>query len=659
MRAPVWLCFVFLVVAFPSIGQIPSTLSSASNRLDDQIQVLIDTTGGLSFSQILETHAQSRFFVKGDLVFGYLAAPIWLKFKVRNPDPQKVWYVDIPAPFLEYVDFYQLLPDSSWQHLQAGYYRKQSVRPLPHTSHVFPLVFNNNGEATCYIQITGSSPKTFPVYVLEREYFYEKTRLEDVGYGLFFGILAAMFFFNLFLYSSLRHIVYLLYVGTIICTIAIFLGASGYGGKFLWPEHPMLNFYAGRMPLGPLAVMIALFAIYFLQVKKYSKVMYYLLLSLILLGPVAMLLVATGAMSSAGNNLITVSILIYITCGIVCRLRGNPTATYFIAAWAIYFVGGLLLTLRNSGFFDFNFWTTHFVEIGATLETVIIAFALADRYRRLKREKEQAQQQVIDLQRQTNEQLESKVAERTEQLVAANTELQAMLETNQLQTKIIEDKNTELDAFFYRISHDLKGPIASLIGLASLAKAEVNDAKAKEYFGMQLQQTKRLNAIVNSLSDLTRLNNERPFYEKIDFTKLVADCIASLNAVPNFEKVSFERDIRVGSDFHSEWALMTAIVQNLVENAVKYGHPHTPVVRIAVRSHNQQLVIEVEDNGNGIAEEHRDKIFELFYRANKQATGSGLGLYILKRSVEKLRGTVQLSSELNRGSTFTITLPHH
>lgn len=657
MRAPVWLCFFCLVVAFPSVGQTLTTLSSASNRLDNHVQVFVDTTGQLSFEQILKE--DTAFTVKGDLVFGYLAAPIWLKFSVHNPEPGKIWFVDIPAPFLEYVDFYQWLPDGTWQHLQAGYYRKQSVRPVPHTGHVFPLVFDNNGNATCFIQITGSSPKTFPVYVLEREYFYEKTRLEDVGYGVFFGILAAMFFFNLFLYSSLRHIVYLLYVGTIVCTIAIFLGASGYGGKFLWPEYPMLNFYAGRMPLGILAAMIALFAIYFLQVKKYSRGMYYALLALIFLGPIAMVLVATGAMSSAGNNLITLSIVVYITCGIVCRLRGNLTATYFIAAWAIYFIGGILLTLRNSGIFDFNFWTTHFVEIGATLETVIIAFALADRYRRLKREKEQAQQQVIDLQRQTNEQLESKVAERTEQLVAANTELQAMLETNQLQTKIIEDKNTELDAFFYRISHDLKGPIASLIGLASLAKAEVNDLKAKEYFGMQLQQTRRLNAIVNSLSDLTRLNNEHPLYEKIDFTKLISDCIASLNTLPNYDKVRFERDIRVASDFHSEWALMTAIVQNLIENAVKYGHPYSPVVRIAVHSDQEHLVIEVADNGYGIAEEHREKIFELFFRASKQASGSGLGLYILKRSVERLRGTVHLASELNSGSTFTITLPYY
>ncbi len=104
--------------------------------------------------------------------------------------------------------------------------------------------------------------------------------------------------------------------------------------------------------------------------------MYYALLSLIPLAIITTILVATNLVPSAANNLISVATIIYMTTGVVCKLKGNKTAKYFIAAWTIYLCGGLLLTLRNSGVLPFNFWTTHFVEIGAALETTIIAFAL-------------------------------------------------------------------------------------------------------------------------------------------------------------------------------------------------------------------------------------------------------------------------------------------
>jgi signal transduction histidine kinase len=111
------------------------------------------------------------------------------------------------------------------------------------------------------------------------------------------------------------------------------------------------------------------------------------------------------------------------------------------------------------------------------METSIIAFALGDRYRRYKREKEEIQLQALRIQQNTNEVLEKRVKERTEDLIKVNTELQANLATISKQSEIIEAKNAELDGFFYRISHDLKGPISSLLGLSHLAKIEVTTPK--------------------------------------------------------------------------------------------------------------------------------------------------------------------------------------
>jgi signal transduction histidine kinase len=625
-------------------------------RLDSYATVFIDSTNSLTFDSIIQPSFQNHFVRRGNLTFGYDRASIWLKVSFQNNTPKTKWYLDIPAPFLEFVDFYEQT-DSGIRHSQSGYYRPQHIRELNHTAHVIPLTFGADGITTVYINITGLSPKTFPLCAIEKEAFVEKTRLEDIGYGVFFGILAVMFLYNLFIYLSLRQINYLLYILTIVGTFFIFSAASGYGGKYLWPEHPNFNFYAGRLSLGLQAIFVAIFTISFLNVKRYSTTMYYALLALIPLGIIANILVYTKVMISAGNNLITVGVILYMTAGIVCRIKGSKIATYFIAAWAIYLTGGLLLTLRNSGVFDFNFWTTHFVEIGAAMETTIIAFALGDLYRRYKQEKEAAQAHALNLQLNATETLEQKVRERTEQLSKTNEELQLTLETVQRQKEIIQHKNSELDAFFYRISHDLRGPVSSLLGLSTLAKREVTDPKALEYIDRQYQQTARLDHIIDGLINLTTLNHTDLPRQRIDFHKMIDECISSMNEMPNFSKLSFKTEISPELEFTCEWILLQAIFQNLIENSIKYSRGQDPYVNIRIYQEERWLKVEVEDNGHGIPKEHQHKVFNMFYRATQRANGTGLGLYILKRSVDRLQGTIEIKSEEGYGSTFTVKLP--
>jgi signal transduction histidine kinase len=648
---------LFLLYSTSSgLGQTSYLLTDTSvvHRIDAQTGVFIDSTRNLSFDEVVKQKFRTS---GGNLRFGYVWGAIWLKVVTRTPNPGNRWYLEIPAPFLEYVDFYQQDTHGQWRRSEAGYYRPHSASEISHTGYVVPLRFAADSLSTVYVRITGQSPKTFPLLVTEKEKFHEKVRIEDIWYGIFFGILFAMFFYNMFIFFSLKLTNYLLYSCTIVCTFVLFGTITGYGGKFVWPENPQMNFYAGRFSMGVLTVFLAIFTVRFLEVKKYTRVMYYVLLSLIPLAVIASILVVTETWSSASNNLISLSTFVYMTTGVICRIKGNKTAGYYIAAWSIYMMGGLALTLRNSGFFDFNFWTTHFAEIGAALETTIIALALGDRYRRYKEEKETAQKLALQIQQEANEQLEIKVMERTEQLSRAYEELHATLETNKEQTKIIEAKNAELDAFFYNVSHDLKGPISTLLGLAYLAKTEIADSKALHFIEIQQQQVQRLNHIINGLINLTKLNHTDLEKEKINFDKMIDDCIVSFNGLPNFDNLTFEKDIDPDVDFTCEWTLLNTVMQNLIENAIKYSGERMPYVKIRVRDEAGWIHIEVEDNGLGISHEHQPKIFDMFYRATQNAQGTGLGLYILKKSVDRLNGTIELSSEPGVGSVFTIRLP--
>ena len=196
-----------------------------------------------------------------------------------------------------------------------------------------------------------------------------------------------------------------------------------------------------------------------------------------------------------------------------------------------------------------------------------------------------------------------------------------------------------------------------MLGLSELAKMEVKDDSARGYLEKQHTQVERLNNIITGLINLTQLNHADLTKQEIEFEKMIDECIGSFQGIPNFSNITFRKIVQPNIKFQTEWTLLNAILQNLVENAIKYSRRQSPLVEVRVQRVNGHVVLEVEDNGQGIAQEHQVRIFEMFFRATPNASGRGLGLYILKRSVDKLKGTIDIKSEVGQGSTFTVKLP--
>ncbi|MCZ8069483.1 MAG: tetratricopeptide repeat protein [Bacteroidota bacterium] len=223
--------------------------------------------------------------------------------------------------------------------------------------------------------------------------------------------------------------------------------------------------------------------------------------------------------------------------------------------------------------------------------------------------------------------------------------------------EIIERKNAELDSFFYRVSHDLKGPISSLLGLHTVVKMDITDPASLQMFNMYHSQLLRMNDIVMGLINLTEIKNTEKLKTKIDFKKLVEECVHSCQYLPQAATIKVITDLQ-DFEFHSEWAIINTILQNLIENAIKYSNAQpNAFVKVSVRQHQGEVVMVVEDNGQGIPEAHQANIFNMFYRATDRAQGSGLGLCILKRAVERLNGVIEFSSSLNNGSLFSVRIP--
>ncbi len=260
---------------------------------------------------------------------------------------------------------------------------------------------------------------------------------------------------------------------------------------------------------------------------------------------------------------------------------------------------------------------------------------------------------------------ESVINEKTTKLIESYdiiTKMQA-LELDAIAQKekadIIEKKNIELDSFFYRISHDLKGPITSMMSLGYLAKLEVEDETANKFLSEFEGQATRLNTILDGLLTLTKMSFNTDSKQEIDFEKVVYDCISSYKFLENFDLVEFNIKIQPNIKFNAEWALVNTIIQNLIENGIKYARTedNKPQIDIDISKNENHICINVKDNGIGMDEETQSKIFKMFFRANRKIQGTGLGLHILHRAIDKLNGEVKIDSQLGVGSQFTVSLP--
>lgn len=221
-------------------------------------------------------------------------------------------------------------------------------------------------------------------------------------------------------------------------------------------------------------------------------------------------------------------------------------------------------------------------------------------------------------------------------------------------------KNAELDTFVYRASHDLRGPIASLLGLYLIVQYEIKEEKALYFFEMFNKQIIRLNEIVLALINLTKIKESHVNKVPIQFMEIVNDTMDSLRHLPGFSDIQFNVKVNVKKEFKSDKSMITTIIQNLIENAIKYSKATVVApVKVLIESHrNATLTILVEDKGIGIGKDIQGRVFDMFYRGHEISKGSGLGLYILKNVVEKLKGKITLESQVSVGTTFIVELPY-
>ena len=219
--------------------------------------------------------------------------------------------------------------------------------------------------------------------------------------------------------------------------------------------------------------------------------------------------------------------------------------------------------------------------------------------------------------------------------------------------------NQELDSFLYSTSHDLRAPIASVLGLTNIARMDTTDARALEIISMIEGRVKKLDAVIGDILSLSRGKKAELKLERISLTRLVDEVVADVKFAQDAPAIRLIFDREPEFFFVSDFAMMKTVVGNLFSNGVKYHRINQadPFIKVTASKSSSVVTLRIEDNGQGIRPENQARIFDMFYRASNQSEGTGLGLFIVRESLARLDGQINVKSEFGAGSVFTITLP--
>jgi len=227
----------------------------------------------------------------------------------------------------------------------------------------------------------------------------------------------------------------------------------------------------------------------------------------------------------------------------------------------------------------------------------------------------------------------------------------------------LESSFDQLRRFTADASHELRTPLSVIRGIGELGLRETRTpAEYKDAMGSMLEEVDRLTRLVDTLLQLSRgdAGTIRLSHERIDLADLARGVVVSLGILAEERQQRFQVDAPAAVPVLADRLVLRDAVANLVDNALKYG-PAESAVDVAVCRQGDRAVLTIADQGPGIPIEHRDRIFDRFYRVDegrsREMGGAGLGLAIAKWAVESNGGTIALVSNAHSGAAFRITLP--
>jgi serine phosphatase RsbU (regulator of sigma subunit) len=340
-----------------------------------------------------------------------------------------------------------------------------NTRPIAYRNFAFPIELQPGESDTLELRVNTKTSSFLPISLMNNRSFTEKARVDYLWFGLLYGAMVIMMLYNLFIYSVLRKNSYLWYVAFVMGNILLYASIEGHLKEYVLTGAGDWINRSVPFSIGLANVLLGQFTLSFIGRKRVSKRNGFIINGLSIIGAIIVvlsLLLAPAPINRAAQIFSLLTIAVMLGTGIIHLRRGDKSAIYFVVAFVIYLIGAISLIMRSLDIVPVNFYTNHLMEIGSLLEISLLSVALADRFRRMEIEKQQAQKNLLNMQKTQNEKLEQMVDERTKKLNDAYSEITTQNEELKQLTEEIgaqRDSLSERNEIIEKKQHDIDSSI--------------------------------------------------------------------------------------------------------------------------------------------------------------------------------------------------------
>ncbi len=600
----------------------------------------------LTTQKISEKFAPSR---KRILTLKFSPRPYWLRFRTVNQSDGPIdFLLELDKHLYEFMNIYTLNQDSILMS-RAALTSSLAQRDIQYKNFVVKLSAAK-GETTYYIFVNSWNEQTrdsVPLRIWSHDNFIGHASDDGVYRGIFLGLFLFIFLYNIFIYFSVRDPAYIYLALVTLCQMILEMSVSGLGFRYLWPNHPL---FVTQVLFQTTALVMGFYLLFyrsFIGIAAYTprldKALWYMslfffgcALSYFVLPPPMRGLVI--AFLFTADHVYSLPVLFPIVRAIKDR---NPSGWFALIGILFYYIGLLKFGLTGSGIIPFG--PLHYLPVKGLSFLIIMTLGLSHKMNMMK-------QLLMDL----NVSLERRVVERTGALKKANEKLKEM---DQLKMR-----------FFTNISHEFRTPLTLITApIESLIGGEYGQLSDS---GMDLIATIKRNAdrllkLISDLLDFSKIEAGKMAVKKAncDIPELLTVWMASVDSSAATKGIKTVFNDR--TDGLLAWIdadLMEKAVFNLLSNAIKFNRPQGEnLIEVTLEADATAFRIIIKDSGIGIPDDQLQGIFDRFSQVDASSTrqyeGTGIGLSLTREIVMLHSGTIHVESEVNRGSTFTITLP--
>ncbi|QNK85824.1 hypothetical protein HOO31_04250 [Aliarcobacter cryaerophilus] len=586
-----YLISIFLFINFLYANSSTLVLENGFSFNENfEISYLKDSSNELNIQEIANSNDFQKHSNKFSL--GYLKDTIWIKVDLKNKSSKEDFILSLNEHFYEKANMHYFdESENLWKTLKNGVFTPIKERNIETSKLAFNFKIQQNSSQTIFVELKAKYPYFGNIAVYSKDYFFASRILNiDSFFILQFGILLIIIIFNLFLWISLKEKVYIYYVGYTFFALVYLINISGLLIYFDL-QHYM---YKLHFSVSLCIIFLSLFSIEYFEANKYFKASVFVIKILILLLFVfafMMVAVSYSPWNNFMNHIITLILITLIVSSIKIYKKGQYFLKYYIFAISIYFTSVIIFILFLMGIIEYNYFNRYAYIYCLSLEIIVFALILSNRYNIIKNEQIKTQNELISLQINQNKLLENEVEKKTLKL-----------------TKLVKERELLVKEVFHRVKNNFH-VITAFLWFES--KKDDNKHRFTELIN-RIKSMSLIHEYLCNSKDLIDINLKE-YIDELVKTIIQTYSIPTLKINTNIENINleFENIMSLG-----------VVVNEIISNSIKH-HPkeNNIVLEINCYKKNDSVILIIVDNGLGFDE-------------NIQKTG--LGLELIKDFINKL-----------------------